>query len=285
MIPLAPAVVPSAVTAHIRCLCTFIRSASTSSVSTGVIKLAENNLQSSSKTDEAILRCILDDEAMGRDLEFLALGSFLSSSPQNPWPLSRRQRFSLAAAATWAVLYLCGTPWLKEDASSWSASERIKLGISSSMPASYRVPEQPPVGISCTFKSKSSQKTQSSVDNQLMRIRNKALFALGVLLIELCLNTTLDAIRRQEQDGKGKGKAAEPIPLTEELDDIALVEREADRVYLEAGQSYGYAVQRCLRCEFPGRDSTKSFDFEEFRRHFFNGVVAPVHAAYMMQRT
>jgi len=65
-------------------------------------------------------------------------------------------------------------------------------------------------------------------------------------------------------------------------DDYLFAEKQTDRVYLEAGDLYGYAVQRCLRCEFPGRDVTKSFEFQQFRTNFFMGVVAPVQATYDM---
>lgn len=66
------------------------------------------------------------------------------------------------------------------------------------------------------------------------------------------------------------------------LEDYAVAEMQTDKVYLEAGYSYGYAVQRCLRCEFPGRDVTKNFQFQQFRMDFFNGVVAPIQATYAL---
>jgi hypothetical protein len=118
-------------------------------------------------------------------------------------------------------------------------------------------------------------------------IRSRILFALVVLLTELCHNTTLDTIRwREEQHSRGGNPAtttAQQLPPLDERVLYELADRQSDRVYLEAGQSYGYAAQRCLRCEFPGRDAVKSFDFEQFRRDFFNGVVAPVHAVYAVQ--
>jgi hypothetical protein len=58
-------------------------------------------------------------------------------------------------------------------------------------------------------------------------IRNRTFFALGVLLIELCL------------------------------------------VRNDAGKQYRYVVQRCLRCDFPGRDDEQDFGCAEFRMEFF----------------
>jgi len=69
------------------------------------------------------------------------------------------------------------------------------------------------------------------------------------------------------------------------LTDYELADRLSDSIYDDAGRSFGYAVQRCLRCEFPGRDSLKRLENEQFRKIFFDGVVAPVQVAYELQCT
>jgi len=53
-----------------------------------------------------------------------------------------------------------------------------------------------------------------------------------------------------------------------------------DEIYLKEGELHGDAISRCLRCEFPGRDVTKDFSFQPFRKHFLDGVVAPVQATF-----
>ncbi|KAK4170463.1 hypothetical protein QBC43DRAFT_283066 [Cladorrhinum sp. PSN259] len=95
-------------------------------------------------------------------------------------------------------------------------------------------------GISYLFKSSASQTATVTPDLQPTKICNKILFALGVLLIDLCLNTTLESTRQQEQGGKGKGKATEPTHISGTLDevDIHVANRESDRVYLNAGHLY-----------------------------------------------
>jgi len=232
-----------------------------------------------------ILRCV--QASNDAPNSFLPLHAVLVHSPEQPRALSRRDRFSIAAAAAWAVLYLCGTPWLKEDDASWTASGAIHLGLAMGGAPN----KQPLLGVPCSLKSQAPNSTNLQIpkDSQPKAlIRNRILFALGVLLTELCLNTTLDTIRwREEQPTRGgtpdTTTTAQQLPVLDERVLYELADRQSDRVYLEAGQSYGYAVQRCLRCEFPGRDSVKSFDFERFRRDFFNGVVAPVHAVYTVQ--
>ncbi|KAK0733076.1 hypothetical protein B0T26DRAFT_745167 [Lasiosphaeria miniovina] len=193
---------------------------------------------------------------------------FANQAPANlTLGLSRKERFAIAAAASWAVLYLCGTPSLREEDWSRSGASAIQFGVDN--PPSIRP------AVSCDLKAGKAPGKQPDTSSwadadRPSKIRNKILFALGVLLMELSLKKTIDSI--QQESGAGSPDIYE------------LAERQTDRVYIDAGHSYGYAVQRCLRCEFPGRDSMKSFDFAQFRRQFFNTVVAPVHAAYIVQR-
>jgi len=95
--------------------------------------------------------------------------------------------------------------------------------------------------------------------------------------MELCLNTTLAPLRQQWRESSF---ATEVGIAPAEPDDFALAIQHADQIYREVGRSYAYAVQRCLRCEFPGPDSKKSFGFENFRKDFFDNAVAPVQANY-----
>ncbi|KAK0622605.1 hypothetical protein B0T14DRAFT_564048 [Immersiella caudata] len=176
-------------------------------------------------------------------------------------PLSRKDRLAIAAATTWAALYLCGTPWLPED-SDWGGLRTLALA--------HSIPDSP--AISCVLKP-SESRPPSSPSPTLPHndgIRNRVVFRLGILLTELCLNTTLDTLRSTR-------------PEYRTMTDYELAASLSDSIYLDAGHSFGYAVQRCLRCEFPGRDSTKRLEIEQFRNVFFNGVVAPVQAVYLLQ--
>ncbi|KAJ3580542.1 hypothetical protein NPX13_g21 [Xylaria arbuscula] len=216
-----------------------------------------------------------------------SLSSFLGLSKvaqQHPTPvlLSRKQRFSIAAAAVWAILYLYGSPWMNED---WGGKEEIQLFVEGTGAARQLV-EYP--ALECTFKSITRQQSTTRKEKleverfQSSQIRNKELFALGILLIELCLGKTFEQIRQESQDhsrpSASLGISSSPI------DDFEIANRQTDSIYLEAGDLYGYAVQRCLRCEFPGRDVTKTFEFSPFRQNFFNGVVAPIQATYEVLR-
>jgi hypothetical protein len=210
--------------------------------------------------------------------------------------LSRKQRFSIAAAACHGVLYLCGSPWLADDGLG-KADVTLPLlelsGDSGYAGTQQKLADYPTLRY--RFPHQGSDTTMGGTDESIRadeayrfqsgQIRNKALFALDILLIELCFNRTFEQLRQGATGGSlaaslsGVCGFAAPTPSLP--DDMEVANGLIDDVYLEAGYAYGCAVQRCLRCEFPGRDVTKSFDFKQFRRLFFNGVVAPVQAAYI----
>lgn len=102
------------------------------------------------------------------------------------------------------MLYLCGTLWLEE---SWARLNTIVMGTQTKEPAiSYAL--EPP------YQSRISASKQPAPPND--GVRNRVFFALGVLLTELCLNTTLSGLRSQTK---------------EQLSDFELVDRLSDLIY------------------------------------------------------
>ena len=181
--------------------------------------------------------------------------------------LSAKQRYGLAAAVTWAVLHLSGTPWLSD---SWDI-EQLYVFCESTVTGAQLSSHN--CSVSYLFETNAApSKPTCSNRFQSNLIRNKTLFALGVLLIELSTNKPLEGFWPQDFAGS---------PVSTPADQFNAAESRLDDLYLEAGDSYAYAVQRCLRCEFPGRDVAKSFDFPIFRSHFYNTVVAPIQATYL----
>lgn len=202
------------------------------------------------------------------------------SDPQIPSPnaLSRKQRFGIAASAVWAVLFLCNSPWLSEKLD----QDEIQFLLDDCGANT----QYEPAGNTCVSHRfcrqaadpESSVSTSATVQFQNGQIRNQTLFALGILLIELCLNRPFADLRRESQL---YSQTLSEVG-TQAIEDYAVAEKLIDKVYLEAGNLYGYAVQRCLRCEFPGRDITKTFHFQQFRKNFFSGVVAPIQATFAL---
>lgn len=234
---------------------------------------------------------IVKGGATDANSEVRRLGSLLSSSEQQRQSdillLSRKQRLGIAAAVTWAALYLCGTPWL---GSNWNGKDDVQVFLETQRQQHRRtavLATHP--GISYVFRSESCQEMATpksdTVGFQTRLIPNKALFTLGILLLELCLGKTFEQIHRE-----AKTRVNNMGPLTENADEKSserpppseydITTDFIDQVYLSEGDLYGDAIRRCLRCEFPGRDVTKDFIFQPFRKHFLEGVVAPVQATF-----
>ena len=95
-------------------------------------------------------------------------------------------------------------------------------------------------------------------------IRNETLFALGVVLIELCLEKPFDQLcASQDLNSDGTKHAAS---------DFLTATRLLDQIYDRAGHRYGDAVRRCILCEFD--QSKTSLEDESFRRAVYDNVVA-----------
>jgi hypothetical protein len=179
--------------------------------------------------------------------------------------LSAKQRFGIAASVAWSVLHLSGSPWLgnqwdDKQASIFLEKDQGDREILSRHPCALYIfsspttPEEPPT------------------NNFKHLIPNIIVFGLGILLIELCINKSFAEIRETNENAMSNSL----------LDDYQTALSRLDEVYRLAGDSYGDAVARCVKSEFQGRDIYKNFDFSQFRQKFYDTVVAPVQATYLM---
>ncbi|RYP54419.1 hypothetical protein DL768_000790 [Monosporascus sp. mg162] len=175
----------------------------------------------------------------------IPVGSILSASDPkvvSQVTLSRKQRFEIAASVAWAVLFLSDSPWLSEELDKQEVCLVLNKTTITNIFVAHRFQPAPTAVPSTT-----SPPANRFKDDQ---IRNKTLFALGILLIELCLNRPFAELRRDSrifaQSMSGGGTAGN-VGSTTVLEDYAIAESFTDQVYLEAGDLYGYAVQRCLR--------------------------------------
>jgi hypothetical protein len=213
----------------------------------------------------------------------IPVNSLLSPSNQqihSQLAISRKERFGIAASVAWAVLVFCDSAWLSEKLDEDEIQLIIDDGGENSQPES-----QGNTCVSHRFCPPAATPLPAAAGFQDSQIRNKTLFALGILLIELCLSRPFTELRRESQihSQNLSGAGAQQVAVTATaLDDYAIAEMQTDKVYREAGYMYGYAVQRCLRCEFPGRDVKKNFQHQQFRSNFFSGVVAPIQATYAL---
>lgn len=202
-----------------------------------------------------------------------SVGNGKSPYRAGPIAISRKERLGIAAAAAWAVLHLAESPWLPRT---WNkgdlhivtgkdAGAQFYPSISSLLGSSLQGVSAAPGNSLQTEQTLSDDRSAPTFRDSYL-IRNKTVFELGILLTELCLNVPFEKLL---QDGVAQGETY-----------FDVVESGVEKVYLEGGDLYGYAVQRCLRFEFPGSDLKKRFGFHQFRRDFFDYVVAPVQIIY-----
>ena len=99
--------------------------------------------------------------------------------------------------------------------------------------------------------------------------RNDSLFALGVVLIELCMREPFDQLSAPEDLTQDSTKHA--------ASDFLTATRLLDEVYDRAGGRYGDAVRRCILCEFDQRKT--SLEDDAFRRAVYDNVVTVLQEA------
>jgi hypothetical protein len=180
-------------------------------------------------------------------------------------PLPAKQRYGIAASIAWSVLHLSGSPWFgdhwdQKQVSIFFEKNEVGREVLSRHPcASY------------IFSSPATLEEPLTNDFKHL-VPNRIVFALGIFLIELCINKSFAEIRQAGQD-------ATPTSL---LDDYQAALNNLDEVKRLAGDSYGYAAERCVKSSFQVQDRYKDFDFSLFRQQFHDAVVAPVQATYLM---
>ncbi|KAK5124309.1 hypothetical protein LTR85_002012 [Meristemomyces frigidus] len=167
---------------------------------------------------------------------------------------SRKLAMSLAAG----MLRLYETPWLAKQ---WGRHEVTLFQRNGSLLTDYPfVSSQIQVGAS----SQSGNADSASYFSPSIYVQNETLFALGIVLIELCLGQPFDAMMLPtEVDGAGaKHSGSDFLAATRLLDDVR------DR----AGIRYYSAARHCILCDFePRRGSLQN---DQFRKAVYGGVVS-----------
>ncbi|OSS47845.1 hypothetical protein B5807_06485 [Epicoccum nigrum] len=171
----------------------------------------------------------------------------------------KRDRVRLAVTLASSVLQLHKTPWLED---SWGIDnvyfvERPGL-------TTYNHPYV----LRGLDTSASSLGTGQTVPKHLSRvIKNRPLFALGIMLIELWYGKSLNELH-EEADGPQSDANAQVDFITR----FNTADRLADELADDAGKKYSDAVGRCVRCDF--RLRTNSLEHVELQRAVFQGVVS-----------
>ncbi|KAK5656739.1 hypothetical protein OQA88_4287 [Cercophora sp. LCS_1] len=189
-----------------------------------------------------------------------------NQAPRRSYPsLSAKERYAIAASIAWSILHLSGSLWMADH---WDCT-RTHMFIEKPRHGREALSQHPYAA--CTLSPVAVPEPESA--NPFRHIvPNQTVFALGLFLIEICTG-------RRIQDSRQSGNDNAQLSL---FDDYQTALKELDEVYRIAGDSYGYATERCIKFAFQGRDQYKDFHFEQFRQQFYDAVVAPVQATYLM---
>jgi hypothetical protein len=198
--------------------------------------------------------------------------------------MSAKKMYNIAAAMCWAVLHLSGGSWLNNqwDDQTKILQERTQAGrdILSDHPC-----------ISCFLPAPQTPKAtlQNTTEREFSHlIPHPAIFRLGLMLIELCLEKNFSEVQDIEgsvgaSSSFNSETAASSSPAAVPADYMYKAAiANLEEVRSRAGESYGDAVERCIKFVFRGPEKTRDFDLPNFRREFYEVVVAPVQATYLM---
>jgi hypothetical protein len=190
-----------------------------------------------------------------------------STQQRNPCPpMSVKQRYGIAASIAWSVLHLSGSPWFGDH---WD-QKQVSIFLEKNQGGREVLSRHPCA--SYIFSSPANPEEPPTNDFKYL-IPNGVVFALGIFLIELCIG-------RSFAEARQAGEGVTPASL---LDVYQAALSNLDEVYRIAGDSYGYAAERCVKFSFKGgRDLYKDFGFSQFRQEFYDVVVAPIQATYLM---
>jgi hypothetical protein len=206
-----------------------------------------------------VQRSLLDDQAQATIPLTLRLAT--TGPARRRFKLTRKNGLQLALTLASSVLQLHKTPWL---GSKWGKDDILFF-----QGPNGTLLEQPFIS-----KSFSSIQGQTLTSRKLARpfpcVRNEMIFALGVVLIELCLGCPLEEMRTPEDlDDFGN-----PNVFT----DYMTAQRLVPEVYEEGGGRYGDVVRRCIHCDFDQPEV--NFDVEAFCKAFQKGVISPLWEDY-----
>ena len=174
--------------------------------------------------------------------------------------LSRRDRIHVAVILSASLLQLYSTPWLGQK---WTKKNILFLKAEEG--------STPPVDFNQLYIAPNAVSEPTTpakgTDNARALDSSTSIFALGVMLLELCFGETLEdqTIRRQYL-----GPDGEPNDFT----DFATARHWQKEALGEGGPEFANAIRRCVLCAF-GPKSTDLAD-DEFREAVYTEVVQPL---------
>lgn len=180
--------------------------------------------------------------------------------------LKTSERVRLALMLGWNALQLHSTHWLEDH---WTKDNILLVIDPPNIPQPY---------VTHNFQSSSRRNSREDLDELTLTpsrrerltswVPNEALFNLGVVLIEICYNKSIEELA----DANEKDEKGEPHSQTAFLTAMRLSKEVQD----EFGIGYASAVRGCLRCNFSSGQSEPDLGSEQFRTGFWQHIIKPL---------
>ena len=188
----------------------------------------------------------------------LSLGAVLAGhAQQSGTKLSVADSRRLALSLALGTLRLHDTPWLGKQ---WDRYDITLLKQNGKLLADHPFVS---TNLQNATTIQGANQSKCSSFTYCAGVRNETLFALGVVLIELCLEKPFDQLSAPEDLNPDGTKHA--------ASDFLTATRLLDSIYDRAGGKYGDAVRRCILCEFDHRKP--SLDDDSFCKSVYDNVV------------
>ncbi|KAF7553522.1 hypothetical protein G7Z17_g3534 [Cylindrodendrum hubeiense] len=230
-------------------------------------------MKSGHKTHPVSYGHLIDKQCIGRHFQVYPLGTTANSDAWSIISLhdvlggkkglrpliSLVEKVQLALVIASSVLQLSKTPWLPEGLTRKNVHFFRRGGI-----PSY---EHPFILRSLSGSSPPSPATNfTATRTQHMLMSNPTLFALGILLLEIILGSTLDELRESDE----KEYEGDDLGI---IRDSITAHRLLERRVALINPIYKAVVERCIGCTEP-----KGLDEDGFRQEVYNGVIMELEA-------
>jgi hypothetical protein len=187
----------------------------------------------------------------------VSLGEILNGKAPALPHIPFMERLHMAATVSSAVLELHHTPWMQSEPSKHSIlvfADSRRLHTTAFVATQIKDLSPDPI----------------SEENETLPpyIENKALFILGILLIELLFGASIETLRTDKDPTPSSNKSDWEMKYS-----IATRLLKDESILLEGGPSYESAVRSCIKCNF---DQFRNMNLEEdeFRQAVYERVVA-----------
>jgi len=172
--------------------------------------------------------------------------------------VSLKDKVRLAFSISSSVVQLSKTPWLPGELTSANV-HFFQRGDQLSYQHPFLLRSIPDLQTTIT----NSHTHPDKMGGVVMMNKNTTLFALGILLLEIILGSSLDKLR-------GPAEAAMAIPGDELgiIRDSVTVHRLLERRVALINPAYKAVIERCMECT-----ASQGLDEENFRQEVYNGVV------------